>query len=48
MELDDAMENQEQIQAISHTIEQVSDAVPVIGNYCARSDCTCIFTKCFV
>ncbi|CAO0791604.1 unnamed protein product [Mucor circinelloides] len=30
MELDDAMENQEQIQAISHTIEQVSDAVPVI------------------
>ncbi|GAN05225.1 hypothetical protein MAM1_0085c04694 [Mucor ambiguus] len=30
MELDDAMENQEQIQAVSHTIEQVSDAVPVI------------------
>lgn len=33
MELDDAVENQEQIQAVSHTIEQVSDAVPVIGNF---------------
>lgn len=33
MELDDATESQEQIQAVSHTIEQVSDAVPVIGNF---------------
>lgn len=31
MELDDAMENRNQIEVISQTIEQVSEAVPVIG-----------------